>query len=344
MNHRFADFAVLPTHPHLLVAILEDHTHPAPSDVETSLVLINTSDMTVSPVVSGADFYASPRFSPDGKYGVWQEWYHPDMPWEGAEVYVANVTVSSDGENLEFVGRTWVGGVKGQVSAAYPFWVSNETFIFTSDISGYHNPWSYSTLTGKSAPILPAPVEMDFSLPAWFLGNSYGAALDEKGEEIIYSVMEDGRAVLYLLYLSSGQMLEIESPYVTTSSVHSIQKPGGVIFLGASSSGPPEIVSLPSYGPLNISSFETIKSMSSPTTSSLTPGTISVAQPITFEVPPNGDPVYLNFYPPTNPDYTGGEGGEKPPCVVRAHVGPTKMSTRDLNWSIQYFTSRGWAW
>ena len=351
MNYRFADFAVLPTHPHLLVAILEDHTNPAPPDVETSLVVINTSTSTVSPVVSRADFYSSLRFSPDGKYGVWVQWYHPDMPWEGAEIYVAKVAASSDGQSLEFVERTLVGGVRGQVSVAYPFWASNETVLFTSDISGYQNPWSYSTITGKSVPILHAPVEKEFSLPAWNLGESYSAALDKKGQQIIYSVMQDGRAVLYLVCLNTGQILEIESPYVEILSVRSIPKLGGVVFFGAQSSGPSGIVSLPfeplgipSFGLLNIPSFKIIKSISSPTTSSLSPGIISVPQPITIKVPPNDDPVYLNFYPPTNPDYDGGKGGEKPPCVVGVHGGPTMMSNRVLDWSVQYFTSRGWAW
>ena len=89
------------------------------------------------------------------------------MPWYGAEIHVAEVAVNSDSERAELCERTLVGGVKGQVSAAYPFWTSNDTFIFTSDVSGYQNPWSYSTITGKSAPILPTPVEKDFSLPGW---------------------------------------------------------------------------------------------------------------------------------------------------------------------------------
>ena len=307
-------------------------------------MLINTSTQTVSPVVSGADFYSSLKFSPDGKYAVWVQWYHPDMPWDGAEIYVAKVAVSSDGQSFEFVERKLVGGVRGQVSVAYPFWASNETVLFTSDISGYQNPWSYSILTGKSVPILPAPVEKEFSLPAWNLGESYSAALDEEGEEIIYSVMQDGRAVLYLVYVSTGQMLEIESPYVDILSVRSIPKLGGVVFFGAQSSGPSGIVTLP-FGPLNTSSLKTMKLISSsPATPSFTPGLISVPQPITIKVPPNDDPVYLNFYPPTNPDYSGGEGEEKPPCIVSVHGGPTMMWKRGLDWSVQFFTSRGWAW
>jgi hypothetical protein len=74
------------------------------------------------------------------------------MPWQGAEIYVAKVTVGSGGEKVELGEKKLVGGVKGQVSAAYPLWISNETVLFTSDVSGYQNPWSHSTLTGKSVP------------------------------------------------------------------------------------------------------------------------------------------------------------------------------------------------
>ena len=81
------------------------------------------------------------------------------------------------------------------------------------DISRYHNPWSYSTLTGKSVSIVPTPVEEEFSLP-WSSGEPYGTALDEKGKKIIYYVMRGGHVVLYLPYLISGQMLEIESSEV----------------------------------------------------------------------------------------------------------------------------------
>ena len=264
------------------------------------------------------------------------------MPWEGTEIYVAQVTVSPDGEKVEFVEEKLAGGVRGRVCAAYPFWVSNETVISTNNISGYRNPWSYSTLTDKSVPILRTPVEMAFSLPAWFLGESYGAALDEKGEEVVYSVMQDGRAVLYRVNVSSGEMTKIESPYVEISSVHRIPRVG-VIFIGGQSDNPPEIVTL-SLGSLNTQCFKTIKSLSSPTASLFGSGIISVAKPIDISGPPNRGPVHVNFYPPTNPKYSGGGGGEKPPCVFNVHGGPTMASSRTLDWSIQYFTSRGWAW
>jgi len=264
------------------------------------------------------------------------------MPWQGAEIYVAKVKVSSGGEKVELEEERLVGGVKGQVSAAYPFWISNETILFTSDISGYQNPWSYSTLTGKSVPVLPTPAEKDFSLPAWSLGESYSAVLDEKGERVLCSVMQDGRAVLYVLDVKSGATTEIKSPYVDVSDVSSIPKAGEVFFIGGQSSGPSEIVSLTLSA--TTPSYKTLKSTSSSITSSFPPGIVSVAQSITIKVPPNDDPVHVNFYPPTNPEYSGGVDGEKPPCVFNVHGGPTGMANQVLSWSKQYYTSRGWAW
>lgn len=340
-KYRYADFAVLPTHPHLLVAILEDHTVDIPSKVLTSLVLIDTSTKSFSPVTSGADFYAAPRFSPDGKHLVWQQWWHPDMPWQGGEIYVAKVTVH-DGK-IELGEKSLVGGIKSQVSAAYPSWLSNETILFTSDVTGYQNPRSYSILTGESVPILPVPAEMDFSLPAWLLGGSYSAPLDEKGEKVLYSVMKDGHSVLYILDVKSGELIEIKSQFVDISNVCSIPKRGEVLFIGGQSAEASRIVYLIIHSHASLSvSFETLKSASS-SANSFPPEILSVAQPMTVKVPPDDDPIYLNFYPPKNPDYIGPEG-KKPPCVFGVHGGPTGISSQALNWTTQYFTSRGWAW
>ncbi|KAE9393526.1 hypothetical protein BT96DRAFT_1050921, partial [Gymnopus androsaceus JB14] len=42
------------------------HTNDTPSTVVNTLVIIDTEKQVVTPLVSGADFYACPRFSPDG--------------------------------------------------------------------------------------------------------------------------------------------------------------------------------------------------------------------------------------------------------------------------------------
>ncbi|CAN1273888.1 Dipeptidyl aminopeptidase BIII [Linum perenne] len=58
------------------------------------------------------------------------------------------------------------------------------------------------------------------------------------------------------------------------------------------------------------------------------------------EVP--GQNAYAYFYPPSNPDYQASQG-EKPPLLLKSHGGPTAEARGILNMSVQYWTSRGWA-
>ena len=94
--YRYACLEPYPKRPHLLVSILEDHTIDNPSDIVTSLVVINTITKTLQPLVSGTNFYALPRFSPDSNHITWQQWYHPDMPWDGREIYIADVVINDN--------------------------------------------------------------------------------------------------------------------------------------------------------------------------------------------------------------------------------------------------------
>jgi hypothetical protein len=54
-----------PQHPHL-VAVLGDHTHPEPADVQTLLFILDTKAQAVYRLLSGVDFYNAPHLSTDG--------------------------------------------------------------------------------------------------------------------------------------------------------------------------------------------------------------------------------------------------------------------------------------
>ena len=164
---------VHPTHPSLLVSILEDHTNPDPADVVNSLCIIDTEKQEISNLVSGSDFYTSPAFSSDGTRIAWVQWSHPDMPWDGSEVHVASVSLKEDGSGLTISNPTHVAGKVLTISAGDPVWISNDHLLYTSDKTGYQNPYIFDVKTGKSTLILALGVNPDFVMGKIVVKNIY---------------------------------------------------------------------------------------------------------------------------------------------------------------------------
>ncbi|KAI6012227.1 Alpha/Beta hydrolase protein [Pisolithus marmoratus] len=338
-QYRYANFAVHPVQTNLIASILEYHPDDNPQNVVTTLCVIDTATATRTGLVEGADFYASPVFNPSGTKIAWQEWYQPDMPFEGALIYIADVSIENS--TIVLSNTTYVAGKKLEISVTYPTWVSDTTLLYTSDESnGFQNPFIYSTATGSARAALASPIEQDFAEPAWYFGL-YPYALLGDGSYGAFTAFQDGRNILYVLDLTKpsdpvsipdfpfvvAQHLKQSGPnattFVFTASLN--DQPGGVLrcSLGAA----------PSFVP----TYEYLKrSAAQPVSSEY----ISLPQPYTLC---KDGPLYAILYLPKNPDFEG-PPDEKPPCITHVHGGPTSMSTQALSLQKLYFTSRGFAW
>ncbi|KAL5522268.1 hypothetical protein ACEPAF_2125 [Sanghuangporus sanghuang] len=344
-NHRFANFAVHPTSPHLLVSILEDHTNPAPSDVVTTLVTINTQTVSIHPLVSGADFYSSSVFNPDGTRLAWVQWNHPDMPWDGAQVYVADVSIAkdADSEKLELKNERKIKGTWKKESAVRPQWVDANAVLFFSDESGFQNPWiiDLSNCSSEPRPVLPSPVDQDFSDPDWLLGGASAAVLSSSSA--LVATIRDVRSVLYLLDLKTGTLKGLASPYVVVKNIRRTG-PHSAVFLGVKNDEPLSVVHV-SFDESEEAKFTPLAGAdanSSEDAEKIDKSFFSSPVPLSLKTR-DGFPLYAIFYEPTNPNYIGPEG-EKPPCIVNVHGGPTGMADQGFKLRSQYFTSRGFAW
>jgi hypothetical protein len=74
-----------------LIGIREDHRDTTREAVNTIVALDVDEGGEGQVLVSGNDFYANPRLSPDGHRLAWLTWNHPSMPWDGCELWVAPV-------------------------------------------------------------------------------------------------------------------------------------------------------------------------------------------------------------------------------------------------------------
>src|SRR5829696_7585269 len=85
---RYADLRLVSSG-ELLVCVQERHQD---GQVVNELVAV-PAEASAEPwvVASGHDFYAAPRPSPDGRRLAWLTWDRPRMPWDGADLWVADL-------------------------------------------------------------------------------------------------------------------------------------------------------------------------------------------------------------------------------------------------------------
>ena len=341
---RFADFQSHPSDPSLILAVLEDHTKPDPAKVVNSVVLISTESRTLSTVASGNDFYASPKFSPSGKSISFHTWIHPDMPWDGSEVYVVEANVDSNGKiNVEKPVTSKPVKVAGKPGAkeavCQPKWAipsqGAETLVFSSDRSNWHQLYKYQvgSEAEKIDSLLNETVEEDVTPPDWTFGNSNHAALSDKqwiatssGGKLRIGNIEDRTSTFVSTRFVSISALQVISPTQVVVIASPADSPSvvAILTLPSSSSGDAK---------------EEVLKISSP--AKVDSAYISIGKRITFPTR-DGSTGHAIFYSPASKDYSG-ENGELPPLVAYIHGGPTSASGPGLSWVTQWWTSRGFS-
>src|SRR5581483_1294407 len=74
-----------------IVCVRERHVRDR--EAYNEIVSLPTDGSSASAtVIGGNDFYSNPRISPDGSQICWLEWSHPNLPWDGTFLYLADLT------------------------------------------------------------------------------------------------------------------------------------------------------------------------------------------------------------------------------------------------------------
>ena len=143
--------------------VRESHSavHDMPNNTIATLDLNNTAE--VETLISGADFYSNPRFSPDGKKLSWLSWDLPNMPWDGTELWLADVEENGELSNIERIA-----GGKHE-SIFQPKWSQDGLLYFISDRNGWWNLYRFED--GEIVPVIE--MEAEFGLPQWVFRDVY---------------------------------------------------------------------------------------------------------------------------------------------------------------------------
>ena len=323
---RYAD-VIVDKQRNRLICVREDHA--GEGEAVNTIVSINLADgEDIQILTQGDDFYASPSLSPDGSQLCWISWNHPNMPWDGTELWVGEINADGYLGNKNLVA----GGL--EESIFQPQWSLDGVLYFVSDKSNwwnlYRTPLNPPLLRGEAGIEPLCEMAAEFGLPQWVFGMSTYAVVSKS--KIICTYTQQGKWHLASLDLIAKQLTTIETPYNDISSV----KARGeiVVFLAGSPTESTAIVQLN----LATSQREVLRRSSD---LSIESGYLSVPEPIAFPTE-NGLTAFGFFYPPKNQDFAA-PAGEKPPLVVKSHGGPTAATSSSLSLKIQYWTSRGFA-
>ncbi len=114
-------------------------------------------------LAEGADFYASPRFSPDGRQVVWIQWNHPDMPWDATELWIAEWADGAFGNPRKLAGN-------GDEALAEPAWSPDGKLYVVTDRTDWWNVYAVDPERGTLT--RTAGEDYEIIQPAWVFGES----------------------------------------------------------------------------------------------------------------------------------------------------------------------------
>ena len=305
-----------------LIYVREDHSEPG-GEAKNAIVSISMDNPADEQKVlaSGNDFYSSPKLSPDGSQLAWLTWNHPNMPWDGCELWVGDLSETGD-----VVASRRLAGGRAE-SIFQPEWSPDGVLYFASDRDGW---WNLERITpdGQIEPVHDS--KGDLGMPQWVFGMSaYAFATPSL---IVCSHIEQGVSRLGTIDIETREFREIDCPYTDIQYVRAAN--GTVVFRGGS---PIDVGAIVRFDPAS-GEFETLRR-----SNELIVDNSYYSVPRAIEFPTEaGLMAHGFFYPPQNPDYRG-PTDERPPLIVKSHGGPTSAASTALALSIQFWTSRGFA-
>ena len=316
---RHADFTVDAAR-RRLICVCEDHDREG--EPENLLVLI-TFDGGYVKLHRGRDFYGAPRLSPDGNRLAWVCWDHPNMPWEGTELWVADL----GGDSRLGNARRVAGGPTESIFQ--PEWSPDGQLHFVSDRTGWWNLYRWTGRAEEAEAL--CPMEAESGQGFWQFGMAtYGFTGDG---DIVMAVAEQGEWRLCRLPPGENTPHDIDLPFADYYGVRAGE--GRVAFIAAGDREPSSVV-------LYDAAADTHEAIKQSSAVAIDPGYLSAPEAVSFPTG-GGDTAHGFLYMPANRDFASPDG-ELPPLIVKGHGGPTSQARRGLNLKIQYWTSRGFAY
>ena len=297
-------------------------------------------------LAEGHDFYMQPRLSPDGRRLAWIAWDHPNMPWDGTQLFVAPLAAQESGPPR--LGQPQVVAGGPEIAVFQPeFAPDGRTILYVSDETGWGRIAACDLESGQRRWLTEDGVE--YGAPAWVQGmRNYAVSAD--GRYVTAAANRGGVQRLERIELATGRSSPVEAAaeYAELSQVVSSPAtilrmvPDRVVFVGSGPTTPPRIV---------VYDFSTraIRVVARASAELVPQEALARCEPVSW-VSTGGEPAYGLYYAPASDRFTGMGKTDfksvplgKPPLIVLIHGGPTSQAKAGFHPPAQFFATRGYA-
>ena len=291
------------------------HTY---EDVDTIAIVDSQGEHWPTRLGQGRDFYMQPAWHPSGEQLAWIEWNHPNMPWDGTQLHLAEVAGNGQLEDTVIAGAQ-------DISIMQPEWVDEDRIAYVSDESGWWNPYIHQVSSARATRLVDRAAE--FAGPLWQVGSAWYVLEDQRTLLCSYGT---GTTKLARVHALTGGLEDLPLPF---TRVRPLQVRDGWLLAGTSSMTQGEQITL-----VNL---DTLEHRAVAGSIARLPDPAMLPQVEEFECTNvAGQSVHALLYRPRQDGLTGLDD-ELPPYVTFVHGGPTAQAAATLNATIAYYTSRG---
>ena len=289
-----------------------------------------TGELWPRQLARGRDFYMQPAWSPAGDRLAWVEWDHPNMPWDGSELRVAELAFP-EGALPAVASSEVVAGGPQEAILQPAFSPDGTALYYVSDATGWGHLHRHDLATAEGRALTSGDCE--YGSPAWGQGVGMFAVLPSG--RVVATRQRQGFARLVLID-GEREPRDLDLPAEYASFENPVASPVderlAVIASGPTTSprllvldleaDPPGVVEMRLSDPDRF-----------PAASLALPRAVSWTNAA-------GSEVHGLYYPPASERFFD-EG--PPPLVVFVHGGPTDHVDAGWRPQVQFLASRGYA-
>jgi dipeptidyl aminopeptidase/acylaminoacyl peptidase len=278
-------------------------------------------------LVAGRDFFMWPSWSHDGARVAYVAWDHPNMPWDGTTLHLAELDLSGPAPTVKS-SRQLAGGPATSIFQP-AFAPDGRHLAYVSDADGWWHVYLYDLAAGTHRRLTEGAAE--HAEPAWAQGMRT-LAWARDGRRLYYLRNEGGSRRVCVQPVDGGPpvFLSDGEGYSWFEQVAASPAADALAGLASSPAIPRRVM---------VADGQRSRVVRRSSGELVPEGKLAGAMPVTWPAPGAGSINGVLYLPP---GFVPGGSGPKPPAVITVHGGPTGQATTQYDGEIQFLATRGY--